>query len=248
MLVFYLAGDRDDEIVFGIEIRFVVKQHLLGEGGDILCCSDYRPSETIVSEIIGLPFYHSHRHRIVFVHLELLDDHSFLPFQLFGIEFRVIHHVRQDVDGSVDEFRGAFDVISGVFVAGIGVEFPSELVYCLGDRFRGRIFFASFEEKMLQKVADSVVLPVFVDASCLAHDLYGDGISIFHRCEQAIYACDLLYRILHDMRKMINGFQKIVISDDITIKTLRYERFFGIAMSLLVKKAISLFYHLVLTN
>ena len=114
------------------------------------------------------------------------------------IEFCMIHHVSEDVDGLVDEFRSAFYVITSVFVSGIGIEFASELVHRLGNRFRGGVFLPSFEKKMLQKVAQTVLFLGFVDASRLAHDLDGCRIRIFHRGENAVDSCDGFYCVLHD--------------------------------------------------
>lgn len=50
-------------------------------------------------------------------------------------------------------------------------------------------------------MAQTVLFLGFVDASGLAHDLYGDRIRILHRGENHIDSCDILYIIFHD--KMI---------------------------------------------
>gem|GEM_PF-2136102 len=96
------------------------------------------------------------------------------------------------------KFWSTFDIISCKFITCIGIKFTSKLVYNFSNCLWRRVFFPSFEEKMLQKMAKSIILSVFVDTSCFTHDFYGSRVGVFHGCKNDVDSCDVFYSVLHD--------------------------------------------------
>jgi len=194
----YLACYGDDEVIFGVEVGLVIKKHLLSETFDILFSSDSWSSITIISEIIILPFLHRHSHRIIFIHFQFLDDDSFLSFKFFLGEYRMEHHIREDIDGLMYEFWCAFHVIACVFISSIGIKLSTKFIYRFGYGLGSRVFLSSFEKKMFQEMADTIIFLGFIDTSSSAHDLYRSGICILHRSEDGLDSGDGFDFVFHD--------------------------------------------------
>ena len=123
----------------------------------------------LVHEVIGR----------VLDHLDLLEDHLLLAFDVFDSERRIHHDVREDVDGERQMLVQHFDVVARVFLCGESIQLTADGIDHLRDVF-GRSRGGAFEQHVLDEMRDASVFGAFMPRSPRQPDADADRTHLRH--------------------------------------------------------------------
>ena len=116
---------------------------------------------------------------IVFVDLDLFQDHAPLALDLSGGEHRVQHQVGQHVERDRHVLGQRLYVEADGLFAGKGVQVPADRIHFAGDVL-GRTGARALENHVLDKVGDSVGLRGLATRTGLDPHPHRDRAEVFH--------------------------------------------------------------------
>ena len=122
-----------------------------------------------VDEIVG----------IIFVHLDLFEDHAAFAGNVGGIKIRVQNQVAENVERGGNVLVEHFDVEADAFLGGEGVHVAADGVDLAGDFFGGAVL-GPLENHVLDEMGDAVPFGVFVARTGLQPDSDGGRADMLH--------------------------------------------------------------------
>src|SRR5215469_18085729 len=125
--------------------------------------------EDLVDEVVG----------IVFVHLDLFQDHALFAHDVFGIEYRIQDQVAQDIDGDRQMLIQDLNVEADGLLAGEGIHVSANRVHLARNRLR-RTCSRALEHHVFGEVRDAVEFRGFIARSAFHPDADGDGANVRH--------------------------------------------------------------------
>ena len=152
---------------------------------DILFWSEDRSSIGIITSVSSISFFTYQCLRIIFIHFNFLYYDKLFSFQFISRKLGMNHHISKYIQSLMSMSRWTFYIIWCDFFSSIGIKLSSKWFYRNSDtRWRG-IFFASFKKHMLEKMANTIGLTIFIDWSGLNKDLNSRRIGILHRYKES---------------------------------------------------------------
>ncbi len=122
-----------------------------------------------VDEIVG----------IIFVHLDLFDDHAAFADDVGGIEDGIQNQVAQNIERGGDMLVEHLDVEADAFLGGEGVHVAADGIDLARDFFR-RAVLGPFEDHVLDEMGDAVPFGIFVARSGLQPNADGSRADVLH--------------------------------------------------------------------
>ena len=120
---------------------------------------------------------------IVFVDLDLFEDHAALALDVSGGEDGIEHQVGEHVEGDGHMVGQRLDVEADGFLAGEGVEVAADGVHLAGDVLGGAGA-GALEEHVLDKVGDAVGFGGLAAGAGLDPHAHGHGAQVVHALGQ----------------------------------------------------------------
>ena len=183
LVVVQVAGRGEDHVAAVKAVAVVVEELLLVEPAHRLGGAEDRLAQRMVlPETLREQFVHQHV-GIVFVDLDLFQNHAALALDVGGGEDRVQHQVGQHVERDGHVVGERLDVEADGLLAGEGVEVAADRVHLARNVLRGAGARA-FEEHVLHEVRDAVGLGGLAARAGLDPHAHGHRAQMFHALGQ----------------------------------------------------------------
>ncbi len=177
--VVQVARGRNHQLIRGVVLTEKTRHPVPVQAADRPSRSQDRSAQRLVPpEVLGEDLANQIV-RIVFLHLDLFQNHAAFPLHLIGIEPRVEDQIRKNVECQGKMVIQDLGAVTGGFLSREGIQVAADRVHLLGDRFGGAPP-GALEQQVLHEMGHAVQFRGFAARAGLDPDPQGNGTDMRH--------------------------------------------------------------------